>query len=78
VVPDIGIFCSPDIVAVDKASIDAVNKALALSNTINDEREKIAGDVFTSIHPTTDWRIQLEHAEKIGLGTTDYKLIEVK
>ena len=77
VVPDIGIFCGPDMVAVDKACIDAVNAAIPLKNTINDEREK-AGDVFSSIHPGIDWRVQLRHAEEIGLGTSEYELVTVK
>jgi uncharacterized Fe-S center protein len=77
IVPDIGIFASPDIVAVDKASIDAVNAAMPLSNTINDEREK-KEDVLSSIHPSTNWRTQLKHAVEIGLGTMDYELITIK
>jgi uncharacterized Fe-S center protein len=35
-------------------------------------------DHFTGIFPDTYWRIQLSHAEKIGLGTTQYELITVK
>jgi uncharacterized Fe-S center protein len=77
IVPDIGIFVSRDIVAVDKASIDAVNAAIPISGTIVDEREK-GRDVLSSIHPTTNWRTQLQHAEEIGLGTSDYELITVK
>jgi uncharacterized Fe-S center protein len=35
-------------------------------------------DHFTNIHPTTNWRDQLSHAEKIGLGSSKYELITVK
>lgn len=79
VVPDIGIFASFDPVAVDEASIAAVNKAAALSGSINDER--LTGpkdDHFRRIHPTTDWRSQLDHAQEIGLGQRAHKVIEVK
>ena len=35
-------------------------------------------DHFTCIHPVTDWRSQIAHAEKIGLGNGNYELITVK
>jgi uncharacterized Fe-S center protein len=81
VIPDIGIFAGFDPVAVDKACIDAVNAAPAISNSILREREHsyrdTAGneDHFTNIHPTTDWRHQISHAEKIGLGSRKYELV---
>ncbi|MDR2439887.1 MAG: DUF362 domain-containing protein [Planctomycetaceae bacterium] len=84
VVSDIGIFVSFDPVAVDKACIDAVNTAPPIGNSILSERQHIHKDDnghhdhFTDIHPTTDWRSQISHAEKIGLGTGNYSLIEVK
>ena len=79
VVPDIGIFASFDPVALDKACIDAVNAEAGLSSSIlSDIKKKDSKDHFTAIHPTTDWRVQLFHAEKIGLGTTRYELVTVK
>ena len=83
IIPDIGIFASFDPVALDKACIDAVNAAPGLSGSILSERTRghkdAAGntDHLTDIHPTTDWHIQLSHAEKIGLGCIEYKLIAV-
>ena len=35
-------------------------------------------DHFTNTTPETNWKVCLEHAEKIGLGTREYELIEVK
>ncbi|MDR0611026.1 MAG: DUF362 domain-containing protein [Planctomycetaceae bacterium] len=84
VISDIGIFVSFDPVAADKACIDAVNAAPPIGNSILSEREQIHKDEngrhdhFTDIHPATDWRSQISHAEKIGLGTGNYSLIEVK
>jgi uncharacterized Fe-S center protein len=78
IVPDIGIFASFDPVALDKACGDAVAAAPALSRSILDEREQVHGDHFTDVHPTTDWRGQITHAEKIGLGSGGYELIEVR
>jgi uncharacterized Fe-S center protein len=64
VVDDIGLFASVDPVAVDKACVDAVNR-------------KAGKELFMELHPERDWRQQLLHAEKIGLGTLDYELIKV-
>jgi uncharacterized Fe-S center protein len=84
VIPDIGIFASFDPVALDKACIDAVNAAPVIQTSVISERERGHkdaagnGDHFTDIHPTTDWRGQISHAEKIGLGSGEYELITVK
>ena len=84
VIPDIGIFAGFDPVALDKACIDAVNAAPAIQTSILGERDRnhrdAAGneDHFTNIHPTTDWRVQISHAEKIGLGSGSYELVTVE
>jgi uncharacterized Fe-S center protein len=84
VVPDIGIFASFDPVALDKACIEAVNAAPGITASVWGEREhthkyeKGGEDHFTDIHPTTDWRSQISHAEKIGLGSGTYELITMK
>ena len=84
VVPDIGIFAAFDPVALDQACIDAVNAAPGIATSIISERKEMpkygkdGTDHFTGIHPDTNWRDQLSHAEKIGLGTTQYELITVK
>jgi len=91
IVPDIGIFASFDPVAIDQACIDAVNAAPCITSSIISERRKSAKgkkgeagessesekDHFTFIHPDTDWRIQLAHGEKLGIGTTKYELIKI-
>jgi hypothetical protein len=78
VVPDVGMFASFDPVALDQACIDAVNRQPGISGSVLDERERTHHDHFTDIHPTTDWRTTLEHAEKIGIGTTLYELVTLK
>ena len=35
------------------------------------------GDLLCAAHPDTDWRVCLEHAEKLGLGTRSYQLIKI-
>jgi uncharacterized Fe-S center protein len=84
IIPDIGIFAGFDPVALDKACIDAVNSSPAVKDSILSERSRnhrdAAGneDHFTNIHPTTDWRHQITHAEKIGLGSGQYELITIE
>jgi uncharacterized Fe-S center protein len=83
VVPDIGIFAGFDPVAVDRACIDMVNAApaipgSALADARGPKADGAKADHFHRIHPTTDWRGQIAHAEKIGLGTGSYELITVK
>jgi uncharacterized Fe-S center protein len=78
VIPDIGIFAGFDPVALDMACMDAVNAAPEISTSILSERDHTHGDHFTNIHPSTDWRGQIIHAEKIGLGSREYELVTVK
>jgi uncharacterized Fe-S center protein len=83
-IPDIGIFAGFDPVALDKACIDAVNAAPAIPASIWGDREHTHQDAsghndhLTDIHPSTDWRSQIAHAEKIGLGSGNYELVTVK
>lgn len=74
VVPDIGMFASFDPVALDRACIEAVNAAPIISSSVLGQCEH-GHDHFTSVHPTTNWRSQIEHAEAIGLGSGEYELI---
>lgn len=89
IVPDIGMFASFDPVAIDQACIDAALKQPALPNTeLTESRERLvrdhelddehAHDHFYVTHPNTNWRTMIEHGEKIGLGTSNYELIEVR
>ncbi|MCI1931408.1 MAG: DUF362 domain-containing protein [Clostridia bacterium] len=75
-VPNVGMFASFDPVALDKACADMVNKQPVLFGSAI-EGDK-SDDHFHAMHPTTDWLGCLKHAEKIGLGTLEYELIEVK
>jgi uncharacterized Fe-S center protein len=64
-VPDIGIVASTDPVAVDQAAIDMVETrgGRKLPDLIGNRK--------------LDWRHQIEHAVKIGLGCAEYECIEV-
>ena len=76
IIQDVGMFASYDPVALDMACADACNKAPIIpgsyladqihKNHVHDPEDH---DRFICTHPETDWRVCLEHAEKIGLGT---------
>ncbi|MCX7832558.1 MAG: DUF362 domain-containing protein [Actinobacteria bacterium] len=66
-VEDIGVLVSIDPVALDQASCDLLNQAW---------REKGGNDIWKDIYPKIDWTVQLAYAEKIGVGTRNYILIE--
>ena len=40
------------------------------------EKER-TGDIFHDTHPYTNWRVGVEHAAKMGVGSLEYELIEV-
>lgn len=63
VIPDVGILASKDIVAIDRASIDLVNKAAGR-------------DIFKEMTPHLDYMSQMNHAESLGLGSQSYDLVE--
>ena len=80
IVPDIGMLASFDPVALDKACADLVNKEEAYQNSQLGENFKkniLEKDNFHTTHPETNWESQIEHAEKIGLGNSEYELIKV-
>ncbi|MDR0893733.1 MAG: DUF362 domain-containing protein [Prevotellaceae bacterium] len=82
IVPDLGILASTDPVALDRASADMVIQApiLPTGNVLSQHRKPddlCGADKFHLMHPNTDWLAGLQHAEKIGLGTMNYKLITI-
>ena len=71
-------FASFDPVALDLASADAVNAQPVIPGSKLDSSErKGIDDNLTADFPHTDWRTQITHAKKIGLGEDSYELIRV-
>ncbi len=77
IVNDIGICASTDPVALDQACADLVNNAVGNQNTALESGHEPGEDKFRGVHPDIDWEVQLEHAEKIGMGTREYELVRV-
>ncbi len=69
IVPDLGILASKDMVAIDKASVDMYMRAEAIRGALL-EKERF--------WPWTDVDGVLEYASELGLGSLDYRLVEVE
>lgn len=83
ILPDVGIFASFDPVALDQACVDACLHATPmpnsqLSDNLADQHWHHHHDNFLDSNPNVRWKETLEHAEKIGLGTREYELIQMK
>ena len=78
VIQDIGILVSDDIVAIEQASVDMLLKEKPLPSSLaEDEKVKSGEDIFFAIHKRP-YNIQIEEAERLGLGSRKYKLREIK
>ncbi len=64
VMPDLGILASLDPVAIDMATLDLT-------------RERAGQDLGRLTHPELDPMVQIDHAEKLGLGRKAYRLTRV-
>jgi len=77
IVRDIGIVAAADPVAVDQACVDLVNQEPAIHGSCLNANLQPGEDKFKAMHPKVDWAYQLEYAQKLGIGTRDYKLIKI-
>lgn len=77
IVPDIGILASEDPVAVEKATLDLIDKAPIMPGSIAEKAKIKPGEnKFLKIHGKNPY-VQVEAAAKKGLGSLEYKLVEV-
>ena len=74
IVPDIGMFASFDPVALDMACCEAVNSKLPQPGSVIEGATEAP---LKAAHPVTDWRGQITHGKKIGLGSDEYELITI-
>lgn len=74
VIPNVGMFASFDPVALDQACADACAK---MPRNADAAWQNDSADLFTAVSPDADWRAQISHAKKIGLGTDEYELIRI-
>ncbi len=77
IVNDIGICASTDPVAIDQACADLVNGARGNEGSALQSGHEPGGDKFRGCWPEIPWEVQLEHGEKIGLGSRKYELVRI-
>jgi uncharacterized Fe-S center protein len=76
IIPDIGMLAGFDPVALDVACCDLCNKMPRMQGSWMDDCEH-GNDVFDDAHGNTRWRVTMDHAVKIGLGTDQYELVNL-
>ena len=77
IVPDVGMFASFDPVALDLACAEAVNAQTVNPGSKLDKANRPDLDNLTGSFPHTNWRSQITHAKKIGLGDDTYALVRI-
>ena len=79
IVPNVGMFASFDPVALDVACADAVNAQPIIEDSLlGESKVSFERDYFGRVSPNTDWTSCIKHAEALGIGSSEYELIEVR
>jgi uncharacterized protein len=73
--PDLGVLASFDPVAVDQAALDMVNRAVPRVDLL--PHTPIGEDKFHALHGHVQGEYALEYAERLGIGSREYRLVEV-
>ena len=76
IVPDVGVLVSRDSVAVEQATYDLVNAQQGIPGSMVGESPP-GEDKFAKLYPGVDTNVMLEYGQRIGLGSRDYKLVEI-
>ncbi|MBF0558358.1 MAG: DUF362 domain-containing protein [Nitrospirae bacterium] len=78
VIQDLGILVSDDIVAIEQASVDMLMKAKPLPASVAESAQiKEGDDILLKLHDKP-YTLQIEEAERLGLGSRKYELVELK
>ncbi len=77
IVPDIGFLVSTDPVAIDAASLDLINQERGLACSSLHCHHEPGENKFTGVWDYVEGAYILEYAEKIGLGSRTYELVEL-
>ncbi|MEN6321644.1 MAG: DUF362 domain-containing protein [Syntrophaceae bacterium] len=77
VAQDQGILISDDPVAIDAATLDILSRVTPLPDSrASGIQMKEGWDIFSLLHKK-DGKLQIQEAEKLGLGSSEYDLIKV-
>ena len=77
IVQDIGIVISNDLVAVEQASVDLFRQALPLPDSAASDKSIQPGQDILQILHDKPYMLQIEEAERLGLGSRAYELVEI-
>src|SRR5208283_942172 len=77
VIQDIGIAVSDDLVSIEQASIDMLLKSKPLPASLAEDQKISDGqDIMRELH-SKNYLLQIEEAERLGLGNRQYQLVEM-
>jgi uncharacterized Fe-S center protein len=77
-IPDVGILAGEDITAIDRAALDLTADGRPLPGSLPPDWELVEGrHMFQRIHGKDPY-VQIEQMEAAGLGTSEYRLKNVK
>lgn len=76
-IQDQGILLSEDIVSIEQASVDMLLKAEPLVQSASEEKAVAKGDDILFKLSEKPYSIQIEEAERLGLGSRKYELVEI-
>jgi uncharacterized Fe-S center protein len=78
VIQDQGIMISDDVVAIEQASLDMLRTASPLpQSAAEDQKLKPGDDVMAKLNPRP-MQVQIDEAERLGLGTKKYELVKIE
>jgi uncharacterized Fe-S center protein len=77
VVQDQGILAATDIVAVEQATLDLIDNAVPLPESLAEDREIKAGQRVLTEALGVDGREHIDAAAHVGLGSKQYELVRV-
>lgn len=78
IVPDIGVMVSSDLVAIETASLKAIKARLFLPGSLIGNRRLTKGrHLLEQIHGKDPF-LQIQALERLGVGSSSYRLIDVK
>ncbi|NQT88567.1 4Fe-4S ferredoxin, partial [bacterium] len=77
-VPDIGVMASHDMVAVERASVDAIKVENFIPGSLIGNTKLGEGKHLLEKVHGKDPYVQIDALERHGVGTSNYKIVEVK